>query len=871
MSVRGKTRHWPYALLILFCAVVLGARIRGTVYQVDSDLHGATTEVRDPFAGIIAVAMRVAAPLPEAASAGLRRGDKLVSVNGRPSQGVGDYYEALQYAKPGDSLRLQVQTGDSVPRDVAIALRPRFTRPLTASEWCLELFLLSIPWFSFGLGLWVTAARVRDVRAWMLLLVLAGLASQYENVRIFYGYDDFLRPVHIGWLNFISNTWSVPLLLFGIYFPDRLPLDRRFPWLKWLVVAPLLLLLGRNAMFLVIAVNHAAAAQEFRRIFSFSYPKEPFDIANFLLLFIFLGYRTVTAGSRDQRRRLLILDAGAALSLLPYFSLYVLARVFNLRVQDWYLKTAFSLLFVFPLTMAYVIVVHRAMEISVVIRMGLRYMLASGGVRTMQILFTIVIVSVAATMSFNSSSRGAAQIAIIAVTVAALLLIRRFSAQSRLWVDRKFFREAYDGESILSDLAGKVRSVVEVGPLLEMVATRIAESLHIDRIAVMLAGDGGFRPAYAIGYSGLPDVRIPENGPTVQRLRAEQSIRFEAGTEAAADAEGVALESLHSELLLPLTLNEKVLGILSLGPKRSEAPFTRGDVRLLSSVATQTALALENSRLVAEVKTEVAQRERMNRELEIAREVQERLFPQTIPHTPGVDLAGFCRPALGVGGDYYDYFALPDGQLSIAIGYVSGKGVPASLLMASLRASLRAQTMGVETDLAALMGNINTLVYESSPVNKYATFFYGQYSPESRVLRYVNAGHEPPLVFRGAETIALDTGGPVIGLLPKACFEQGCIQLQAGDELVAFTDGISEAMNPQDEEWGVENLVRCVQGYGDLSARDLIQRIMCDADAFAAGAKQHDDMTIVVAKIAADPAGPFPLQPEAAELPVPST
>jgi sigma-B regulation protein RsbU (phosphoserine phosphatase) len=317
----------------------------------------------------------------------------------------------------------------------------------------------------------------------------------------------------------------------------------------------------------------------------------------------------------------------------------------------------------------------------------------------------------------------------------------------------------------------------------------------------------------------------------------------------AGNTERESLEKLQSELLLPLSLNQKLIGIMSLGPKQSEELFTGTDIQLLDSVATQTGLAIENSRLTTQIALEVAQRERMNRELEIAREVQERLFPQTVPSIAGIELAGFCRPALGVGGDYYDYFALQDGDLGIAIGDVSGKGIPAALLMASLRASLRAQTMRGESDLAALMENVNTLAYESSAVSKYATFFYGQYSPQSRLLRYVNAGHEPPIVFRGSGLICLETGGPVVGLLRGVRYEQGTIELQQGDIFIAFTDGISEAMNPADEEWGVESLTCCVRDLNGIVCRDVIHRVMASADAFTAGAEQHDDMTIVVARI----------------------
>jgi sigma-B regulation protein RsbU (phosphoserine phosphatase) len=279
-------------------------------------------------------------------------------------------------------------------------------------------------------------------------------------------------------------------------------------------------------------------------------------------------------------------------------------------------------------------------------------------------------------------------------------------------------------------------------------------------------------------------------------------------------------------------------------------------VRLLQSVATQTALALENSRLTAAVAAEVALRARMSREVEIAREVQERLFPQSRPEVAGLDYAGACRPALGVGGDYFDFLELPGGRLGLAIGDVSGKGISAALLMASLQASLRGQSLAGGADLAALMSNVNQLIYEASQANRYATFFYGTYDPAARTLHYVNAGHNAPMVLRGVDGALrvqrLDQGGPVIGMLYPVPYVEASVSLLPGDLLVAYTDGISEAMNGADEEWGEERLQAVAAGARDVCAEELVQRIFAAADAFAAGAKQHDDMTLVVARVQAE-------------------
>jgi sigma-B regulation protein RsbU (phosphoserine phosphatase) len=267
--------------------------------------------------------------------------------------------------------------------------------------------------------------------------------------------------------------------------------------------------------------------------------------------------------------------------------------------------------------------------------------------------------------------------------------------------------------------------------------------------------------------------------------------------------------------------------------------------------AAQTALALEVARLTTAIGRERAQRERLNRELEIAREVQERLFPQRLPSIPGLDYCGRCRPAREVGGDYYDFLELPKGRLGVAIGDVSGKGVGAALMMASLEASLRAQA-SVDQDLAELMNRVNGLVYQASSESCYATLFYAEYYPRNHELVYVNAGHNPPVVLRksaaACQVFRLQTGGPVIGILQQR-YQQETFSLKAGDLVVLFTDGVSESMNARDEEWGEDRLIECAEACDGLPAVEAMTRILAAAEAFAAGASQHDDMTMVVLRV----------------------
>jgi sigma-B regulation protein RsbU (phosphoserine phosphatase) len=202
-----------------------------------------------------------------------------------------------------------------------------------------------------------------------------------------------------------------------------------------------------------------------------------------------------------------------------------------------------------------------------------------------------------------------------------------------------------------------------------------------------------------------------------------------------------------------------------------------------------------------------------------------------------------------VGGDYYDVLPLDDGTLGLAIGDVSGKGISAALLMASLRASLRGMTIDSPADLALVMNRVNRLVYESSASNRYATFFFGVYDPATRLLRYVNAGHNPPYVLRGDELHTLEGGGPVIGLLPDVSFEECHLTLRPGDLLLAYTDGISETLNLSEQEWGEERMVKAARTHLLQDASTILRHIVQEADRFASAAPQHDDMTLLLMKL----------------------
>ncbi len=737
-------------------------------------------------------------------------------------------------------------------------------------DWIVTGLLTLILLFCVVVGIYPAAILPNDARALSFFGLMVATSQIIHSAQWY----DFPRPLQFfAYAYQLAANMSIPIwmICFALYFPERFRWDRQRPWLKWIVLAPMIA--GPGLIWLALAAqffDYRRMAWVFNRLHLHS--TTAFISLGMAFFFSAIGTKTGVVESRDSRRRLRILLTGCLVSLTPLGGL-VLYQAFTNRnafnsVPEAVVVPICFIFCLFPITLAYVIVAERAMNLRMVIRQGVRYALAKAGLR---IMTAMVIAGALFALSrlafrpgwlmFGPDIDPWFERAVYAVVVGGgLAFVRAVRSRLMISVDRRFFREAYNSEMILEELSDSVRTITDEDKMLETVAQRISDSLHVSNCAFLLEESQSYRPVYCLGFEPPPGTELPPNSKTVEAVK-ESSVpspiyfeRQDNWVHSTPPLELLTLKSLRTQLLLPLGRKDKLLGMISLGQKLSEEPYSKSDLQLLRSVATQTGFALENSRLTKTVAMEMAQREKLNREIEIAREVQERLFPQRLPAIAGIDYAGACRPALGVGGDYYDFLELANGDLGVAIGDVSGKGIAAALLMASLQASLRGQALVGQGDLAQLMANVNQLVYDATPINRYATFFYGQYQHANKLFRYVNAGHNPPAILRRTadgttHVIRLESGGPVIGLFPRAPYQEGSLVLENGDIFVGFTDGISEAMNPRDEEWGEERLLPAAAAEAEHPARDMIPHLMAAADRFASGAPQHDDMTLVVMKM----------------------
>ena len=306
----------------------------------------------------------------------------------------------------------------------------------------------------------------------------------------------------------------------------------------------------------------------------------------------------------------------------------------------------------------------------------------------------------------------------------------------------------------------------------------------------------------------------------------------------------LAAEAPRSLLCLPITHQGKRSGILYLENTLTADAFTPGRLEVVRLLSSQIAISLENARLHRDAQAYA----RVQEEIRLAARIQTDLLPRSSPEVPGYEIAGVNHPAQAVGGDYYDFIPVDDHRIAVCLGDVSGKGLPASLLMANLQATLRGQTLPDTSPLDCIR-RANKLLWESTSPEKFATLFYGILDATSHEFRYVNAGQEIPLILRCTPgPTRLDAGGVALGVVEQFDFEEGLTRFEPGDMLVIVSDGITEAMNPTEELFGRERMEELLAGLRGSDAATVMQQLISAARAFAGEAPQADDMTIVVVR-----------------------
>lgn len=389
----------------------------------------------------------------------------------------------------------------------------------------------------------------------------------------------------------------------------------------------------------------------------------------------------------------------------------------------------------------------------------------------------------------------------------------------------------------LFDIARGLSATLDAQKILRLLIYAVMGQMLITKYALLLKRDDhlvrqesrGFKSDLLEGlYPELLALKLPESAIAVSEIKNERLKQL--------------LQKQEVETLIPMQHQEKLIGYLLLGKKISGQTYTETDREFLSTLVSQAVTSLENARLFEET----LEKQRLEEELNVARNIQKKLLPKTIPALDGYDLYGMNASSKQVGGDYFDIIPIDDRRIALAIADVSGKGVPASLLMANLQAALRV-LVKVGLPIEEVVSRLNKLIYDNTGMDKFITFFVAILDKATNNIEYVNAGHNNPILLRADGTMEfLDIGGLILGVLPVYTYETGNITLRKGDLLLSYTDGVNEAVNADGEEWGEDPLYELVSSAPkNQPVQQLVEKILTAIESFADGEPQADDVTML--------------------------
>ncbi len=415
--------------------------------------------------------------------------------------------------------------------------------------------------------------------------------------------------------------------------------------------------------------------------------------------------------------------------------------------------------------------------------------------------------------------------------------------------ENKKLKEIIQELSILNDIATAISTTLSLDKIINLIVDKCIKHFEVEQGAVMLVENKKEQqPAL---YTMVR--RIDQTNYLMPYRLNEQLIEWMLKNlkpliinDFSKSEEFIKSDStqfkIHSLVAVPLITKNKMIGVLALFNKKNKKGFTSGDQRLLSIIATESAQVIENARLYKQEQ----EFKRIKEELRMAFQIQRNLLPKELPSIENYDISAINIPARSVSGDYYDFEDNFKPNIYFCLGDVSGKGMPAALLAANLQATLRGQLF-LNNSIGITLKNTNFILFNNSSPEKFATLFFSSLNYQSHLLRYSNAGHNPPLFFRNNDDkiIRLKEGGMILGIMENSEYEEGEIKFEKGDLLVIFSDGITEAMNIKDEEFGEERLIRAIKEKRSEDTNTIIDYIVKEIRKFAGKRPQNDDMTII--------------------------
>jgi len=809
----------------------------------------------------------------------LREGDEIIALNGQSyTRNGAQYYKAFHHAPPGALYTVAVR------RSSGGQIREFTLHTTTTARWQWELvFLFTLISAVFLLtGIAIFLLRPGDKQALLLALILTGFGG-LPNRDIF----------AVSWLLAVvlviaNNIAQLPLffLHFFLIFPQRSPLLRRFPRFEW----------WPYLTFLLFAFPFAAVSSYLYVTTPIEgyYPEKSFPLLYrlsnvFYLLCVVGGLVSLIVNylkaDRTSKRKLRVVLVGTFVGVVPPVSANIAFTYYNPSFTPSVLlivAAANALLLLVPLSFAYAILRHKVIPVSLIIRRSVRYLLVSRGSIALEIIVVAVALAFLLHNFFKYLNTSSGLVIGVVSAVFAIIVWNVTAAFNhrviKPVIDRRFFRQSYDAHAVLSDLSRAVRTVTSTQQLLELVIIEVQQALHTANVTIFMSDESSddFTCALSSEYqedihasiASRPPLVLPHDGLVLKQLRgAAEPLHVDFTDpnawmhEASAASKEMqtrgreTLQAIHSALLLPLETKDRMLGVVSLGPRLGDLPFSKEDERLLMSVAAQTSVALDNARLVESMITEErkrhlieAENNRRAHELEEARGLQLSMLPKTVPQLPNLEIAAYMKPATEVGGDYYDFHVGDDGTLTVAVGDATGHGLKAGTMVTAAKSLF--ETLAHTPDIPQIFNQSSRVLKRMNLRSLYMAMMIMKIK-DNRLTVSV-AGMPPVLLYRAAtgcvEQLAL-TGMP-LGSVKEFPYKQQELPLCVGDTLVLMSDGFPEMFNEAGEMIDYQRAKTLLEEIAQHnSPQEIINHFVRTGDEWAGARPQDDDVTFVVLKV----------------------
>jgi serine phosphatase RsbU (regulator of sigma subunit) len=601
-------------------------------------------------------------------------------------------------------------------------------------------------------------------------------------------------------------------------------------------------ILGAILNFLLGILKIATAFFSFLLLFHARF----FSIVNFIyvalaILLLYTGFKKIENPRLRDQVKLVIYGIGIGVGL--YVAAFIIPTIFSFSLGDTLKNAMVTMgLLVGPGSIAWAIVRYQFLDLGLIARRSLVYTITTAIVVGGYLLIVMQLGSAARNLLGRDS-----EILNILIIIIMLLFFQPIYGQVDDFVKRIFIRSRGDYSRLVETFSREILTIFQLDKLAAVVADTLKREMFVENVNVCLAGDGD-RFHLTAGRSPQEPVEL-ERSIHEYLLKKRSPVFVE---ELSADIDesclGGKISTLGTKVVVPLVRQDRVAGVVLLSAKVAGFRYSSEDMTFLNILANQIVVAME----VAELYQDALEKQRMEEELAVARQIQIGLLPRTLPILSNFEFAAFTEPSRQVGGDFYDFIAIDEKHLGMVVADASGKGVAAALLIARMQAVMQSEVkFGKRVD--EMMASVNSFISESTSQDRFATCVFLEFDNKARKLRYCNAGHNYPVLIReNGDVEFLSTGGLLLGAFGDASYEIGSTVMNPGDILAVYTDGVTEAMDSSSNEYGESRLVDELKRVREFPAEIVCSRIIKDVKQYAAGIGDMDDMTLVVVRAQED-------------------